>query len=90
MTTYHVDGFQPIRQSEHPSGEVQTVTDAARIFANRLARRTYGKRGYCYTVRADSWATDNSSHTFEAFIGRDVPNSGCEGHNEWLYVAVRQ
>lgn len=89
-TTYHADGFRPIYQSADPFGDVQNASDAACIFANRLARRQYGKRGYARIVRPDSWSADGLSHVFETFIGKDSRyGGGCVGHNEWIYVSVR-
>lgn len=84
-TIYRAEGFRPIRQSE----DIRTVSDAAKVFAGRMARRQYGRREYVRTVRPDSWAADGSSHTFEVFIGVDGPQHGTTiGRNEWLYVHV--
>jgi len=86
MRIYRCESMRPIRQSD----EVPTVNAAAAVFAGRLARRAYGRRGYARTVRPDSWAPDGSSHTFEVFIGTDGPQHGeTVGHNEWLHVSVR-
>lgn len=88
MTTYRADGFRPIHKSTDMYGEVQNVSDAAALFAGRLARREYGRRAYCRTIRADSWAMDGSSHTFEAFIGTDDEQGNTVGRNVWVYVDV--
>lgn len=89
MTTFHADGFQPVKRSD----EVQNVRDAADIFADRLARRKFGKRGYARIVRPDSWTQNGKWHSFETFIGTDQrgPGGSTEtvGRNEWLYVTVR-
>ena len=63
-----------------------SASDAARIFAGRMARKEYGRRGYVRSMRLNSWAENGQSHTFEAFIGRDVGNA-CSGRNEWVYVS---
>ena len=87
MTKYLCDSFRPLRRSD----AVQTAIDAATVFANRLARREYGRKGYARTVRPDSWTPDGSSHTFEVFIGTDGPQHGTTvGRNEWLYVSVKR
>lgn len=88
-TTYTTDGFRAIRKSADQFGEVQNVRDAATVFADRLARREYGRSGYARIVRADSCTPDGSSHTFQVFIGTDGPQHGTTvGRNEWLYVDV--
>jgi len=87
--TYRAEGFRPVRQSADQFGEVQNVTDAATVFANRLARREYGRSGYARIVRPDARTEDGSSHTFEVFIGIDGPQHGTTvGRNEWLHVSV--
>ena len=88
-TTYHADGQRPIRKSDDAFG-IQNVADAARVFADRLARRTFGRKGYARTIRPDSWTQDGRNYTFEAFIGVDREH-GREtvGRNVWLYVSVR-
>jgi len=90
-TTYTCEGFRPIRQSADGFGEIQRPADAALVFANRLARREYGRRGYARTIRCDSWAADGSSKNYEVFIGVDGDQPGSTvGRNEWLYVNVNR
>lgn len=64
----------------------ESATDAAAIFAGRQARRDYGRRGYVRMMRLDCWTQNGRSHTFEAFIGRDVNKNECSGRNIWVYV----
>lgn len=78
MATYTADSFRNV--------EAENAREAALIFANRQARREFGKRGYCRSMRLDCWTEDGKSHTFEAFIGRDVERGTCAGRNEWIYV----
>jgi hypothetical protein len=79
MTTYTCEGFRPVAAYD--------ASEAAAIFAERLARRQYGKRGYMRTMRLDHWTQDGSLHAFEAFIGYTVDKQGTtSGHNEWLHV----
>lgn len=77
---FTADGFRAVL--------AETAGEAARIFAQRAARREYGPRAYCRTLRLDHWTQDGSMHAFEAFIGRDVPGSHgtTAGRNEWIYV----
>jgi len=96
MTYYECRPFQKLRKAtdaeEQYRGLPVDAKEAARIFANRLARKKYGKKGYCYHVRLDSWTQDGTVHHFEAFIGRDLPRAyggGCQGHNEWLTILTR-
>jgi hypothetical protein len=64
----------------------ETRDEAARIVAERIARRWYGRQGYCHHVRHDCRTMDGRQHTYEAFVGHDVRGSGCAGRNIWVYV----
>ena len=75
---YACDDFRPV-MADSPAG-------AAQAFAERLARRTYGRKGYCRNVRLDCWTESGTSHTFEVFIGYSVGQGTTSGHNEWLHV----
>jgi hypothetical protein len=99
MTTYTCKGFRPIKAGhEHveydrrgePSQyrEINSAKDAAWLFANRLAKRELGKRGYCHHVRRDGVSTDGRYANFEAFIGVPAQGGGTDGHNVWLAVYV--
>ena len=66
--------------------EINEDTNAAKIAAGILARREFGRRGYCRTLRLDSWAADGSSYTYQAFIGRDDGHGATVGRNIWIYV----
>jgi hypothetical protein len=81
MGIYGCDGFKAV-EADSPHG-------AAVAFANRKARREFGKRGYCRTARLDNWTENGHVFTFEAFIGYDVERGTCSGHNIWLYVRPR-
>ena len=57
----------------------------AEYVAGILARREYGKRGVCRSINLESWSSDGSSHTYQAFIG--IPDgNGCTGRNVWIYL----
>lgn len=93
MFTYHCDGFRPIPQGFEDS-KYRTVDDskaAAWMFAARMARREFGKRGYCRTLRLDSRAMDGSYVNYEVFIGvrcsHDLTTTA--GHNVWLTIYIR-
>jgi hypothetical protein len=98
-TTYTSDGFRPIKQGhEHIERdrhgeistyrEVESARDAAWVFANRLAKRTFGSRGYCHHVRMDGASTDGRYANYEAFIGVPAQGGGTNGRNVWLSVYV--
>lgn len=72
------EGFRPVFAA--------TPREAAEIFAGRLARRRFGKKGVVATLRADSWTEDGTSTTFEAFIARSEGQGQCTGKNEWFHV----
>lgn len=95
--TYTCSGFRPIKHGhEHierdrrgePTQykEIDGAKDAAWLFANRLAKREFGRRGYCHHVRRDCVSTDGRSANFEAFIGVPAEGGGTNGHNTWLTV----
>jgi hypothetical protein len=64
-----------------------SAEEAANVFAERKARKAYGRRGYVRTLRMDSWAQSGTSATFEAFIGHDGSEPRTTvGHNVWISV----
>lgn len=83
---YRCNGFKPIRLS----AEIRTASEAAHVFAARLAQRRYGKRGEARAIRLNSWNQDGTWASFEAFVGYSVKgNPGCtSGRNEWFYVTI--
>ena len=60
--------------------------EAADKVASSIARKWYGRSGYCRHVREDCRTLDGRETTFEAFIGHDV-GDGCNGRNIWVYVS---
>lgn len=90
-TTFHCDGFRPIKQdAEIGFSIIETAQDAARVFADRWAKRLYGKKGYCHHVRLDCYAADGRYSNFEAFVGHDCGDGCCSGRNVQLSVVVRR
>ncbi len=95
MTTYRCDNMRPIVDNEdwfyELGGRYLEPKDAAHIFADRLAKREYGKAGYCHHVRLDTYREDGRSYNYQAFIGKDQPKrygGGCSGRNIWLTVWI--
>jgi hypothetical protein len=99
MTTYTCKGYRPIKHGyEHierdrngePSQyrEINSAKDAAWLFANRLAKRELGKRGYCHHVRMDGASTDGRYANYQAFIGIPAQGGGTSGKNVWLSVYI--
>ena len=65
----------------------ETRLDAAERVAATIARKWYGRRGYCHHVREDCRTMDGRETTFEAFIGYPSRSrDGCQGRNVWIYV----
>ena len=79
---YRCDGFRPI-----PVDQVEDIKEAAMIFADRLARQNYGRRGFCHNINANSWSPDYTSIQYQAFIGAPREN-GCCGGNCWISVTL--
>ena len=55
--------------------------------AEILARRIYGRNGTIGAFRLDSWSTDNSFFTYDAFLG-ESRDDGITGRNYTLYVSL--
>ena len=68
----------------------ESAADAAKLFADRLARREYGKTGYCRLIRLNGHAADGSWSAYEAFIGYtpagEHNSTATVGRNVWLTV----
>jgi hypothetical protein len=75
MPKYHCNGYKGVNAHD--------AREAAYIFANRMARRRYGDKGYCRTIRQDAFTHDGKSAHFEAVIGKG--SSGI-AQSIWLYV----
>jgi hypothetical protein len=59
----------------------ETMADAAEIFANRSARKQFGRRGYARTCTQNSYAQDGSLAEYNAFIGLRSGPGQTSGHN---------
>jgi hypothetical protein len=66
--------------------EADRASDAAEIFAARLARRAFGRRGVAVTVRPNG-SGGRTSH-WDVFVGTSCRGGGYAGRNEWLYVTA--
>lgn len=80
MKSYICDGMRPVKE--------ESMAKAAKIFANRQARKEYGRRGYARTIRLDHWTQDGAFATFQAFIGKDIGGGSTAGHDVWIDVKV--
>ena len=47
----------------------ENMSEAAGIFADRMARKKYGKTGYARTCNLESWSQDQTLGEYSAFIG---------------------
>lgn len=87
---YVCTGHRPIR---HDGDAVRSIDDAARIFADRIAREKYGPAGHVASIRQDTSPRDLRYANYEAYIGRSVAVGGegkkTAGHQIWLVVGVR-
>jgi hypothetical protein len=82
MTTYQADGFRNITQGQDTGGMiVETMSDAAKIFGNRLAKR-YG-RSHHVIVCQDSWT--NGSALYQMTV---VGHSGVVETQEWIHISA--
>lgn len=82
LHTYTCAGFLPA-----VAGNIRA---AAEIFANRAARKRYGRNGYCRTLNMEAHAVDCSVVEFSAFIGKTTGPGETTGHNVHLTVTRRE
>ena len=73
MKKYSCNGFQSV--------QAETMNAAAEIFANRAARRKYGKSAYCRTCTQTAHASDMSMAEYSAFIGYTTGRNETSGNN---------
>lgn len=57
------------------------MKEAAEVFANRMARKKYGRSGYCRTCKMDSYSQDGTLAQFSAFIGYTTGQNETTGNN---------
>jgi hypothetical protein len=63
-----------------------TAHDAAAI----IARRLYGRRGVCASLRRDSRSADGRERQWEAYVGKPNRYGGVPGRNIWIFERVAQ
>lgn len=82
MTTlnkYISNGFRAVHAG--------SMSDAAKTFALRLARRDYGKRGTVRILNCNAWSQDHSFCEYSAFIGYRTDPHTTTGHNVYFTVS---
>ena len=67
MNTYKTNGCRSVSADSH--------ADAAHIFARRMARRKYGKRGMIGAIRQSCYSPDGGVTEWSAFIGKPQGNT---------------
>lgn len=81
MPRFASDGFQNIKAAD--------MGEAARVFALRLARKEYGRKGNFMALRFDKG--NGASSVYEVYIGKPSPSDpqhALAGRNVWLYVRL--
>jgi hypothetical protein len=78
MNTYKSNGHRDVVAG--------SMKEAAQIFADRKARKAYGKGGYTRTLMIVSWSQDNSLGEFSAFIGHSTGRNETTGGNVYFTV----
>ncbi len=66
----------------------ESFADATVVFANREARRQFGRRGYARTLNLGSYAADGSLAEYSAFIGYTTGLNQTTGRN--THITVRR
>ena len=67
------------RPSSAPDAASQS--EIGELFAQRKARRLYGRTGRVGALRLDGQSPDGSVMEFDAFLGRPAPGGGLAGRN---------
>jgi len=84
MNTYTTDGCKTV--------QADSMQEAAEIFANRKARRKYGRGGYSRTCTRESSTMDGEMAEYNAFLGytpAEKHNAGTTtGTNERFAVRI--
>jgi hypothetical protein len=73
LNLYSCAGFRSIRSDD--------IRDAAKIFALRSARRSFGRSGRVGPLNAECWTRDGRVVEFSAFIGYPTGHNETTGHN---------
>jgi hypothetical protein len=76
-----LDAYLEARTSDYTGPVSKELCEYA---ANVVARREYGKSGYCRAIRQDGHSVDGQSATYQAFIGIQRGDD-CAGRDIWLY-----
>lgn len=72
------DGFKSVN--------AESMGEAANIFANRAARREYGRSASCLECVEDERAQDGSCAEYEAFIGISTSRNKTTGRHAKVVV----
>ena len=81
--TYHCNGLRSIREASVPEGDHPSA-----MFARRLARRAFGRKGIVRSIVEDSWTESRDLIEYAAFIGYPSGPNETTGHNVRFTVRV--
>lgn len=70
------------REEYYPSDGISEIVNEA---ADIVARREYGKTGFCRICNLDSWREDGTYAVYQCFIGYPVGDGATSGKNIWVY-----
>jgi hypothetical protein len=73
LNIYSCAGFRSVRSDD--------IREAAKVFALRSARRSYGRSARVGPLNAECWTRDGRIVEFSAFIGHRVRPNELSGHN---------
>ena len=68
--------------------ESDSMSDAALVFANRAARRKYGRSGYARTCVQQAHSQDGTLAEYSAFIGYSTGPTETTGNNIHFTVVI--
>jgi len=80
MKNYTSSGFRNV--------QAESMKEAAEIFANRAARRKYGRSAYSRTCTQQSHSQDGSLAEYSAFIGYKTGQHETSGSNIQFTVQI--
>ena len=78
MNKYLCSGYRPVM--------AESMNEAAEIFAGRMARALYGRKGYARTCTKNSWSQDGTLGEYNAFIGYSTGQNETTGSNTYFSV----
>jgi hypothetical protein len=76
-------------ENHRPVSGVESMHEAAEIFAARKARALFGRSGYARTCNLESYSQDGTLGEYNAFVGYSTGRNETTGRNVRFTVICR-